>query len=185
MPLLTRTAEFRNDLNDPINREAEERFRGYCERWGWPVRDCRPQRTVYDFEVAVTRGLTYRIDVKADTYVDDTARVPFEDRKVFTDGGEVAGWGHSTELDILALVGITTWRCVFVRMREFRELVLREASCDLLPSDWIPIRIENTRDGLPWQTTHGWAVPVGELWSARALWRIDFLPTVYGETGVI
>lgn len=173
-------ADFWDDLNDPCVREAEQRVYEYLRTTRrWAVRDFRDDYLKWDFEVYPTRGMRWRLDVKADRKCDGTHRLPFESHHVYPDGTEQIGWGRS-DLDIVAIVGVgvPTWRCHFVRVREFRALVER-AVADAprqggsMPRDWKPINRENLRGGY---VTHGWAVPRNDVIDAQALLHMAKVP---------
>lgn len=164
-------ADFFADVAEPKTIEAEERVLAYLRGRGWPCIDVRRRNAAWDFELYAGER-RQRIDVKCDAYLDTTARLPFEDRHVFNDGSIKPGWGWSPDLDIVAVVGRDTSRCVFVRLPEFRALVEREQ----VPTrgcapDWKRIDRENVN-----KRTQGWAAPLGLLFQVGAIWHVAALP---------
>lgn len=168
-------ADFLADVASPVNIEAEQRVCDYLRNTRrWPCIDRRDKCLAWDFELYPGGGAMFRLDVKADSYVDESGRVPFEDCHVYRDGSEKAGWGRNQRLDLVAVVGTTSWRCVFVRLPAFRALIGRaQVGRTFMPATWKPIDRENKRGGY---RTKGWAVPLDEAWRAQAVFHVAELP---------
>lgn len=166
-------ADFRVDVVKASVLNAEQRVYDYLRHRGWPCKDRRADHLGWDFEVYPHPGIRWRLDVKADSYFDGSARVPFESHHVYPEGGHKLGWGRNEDLDIVAVVGTTTWRCAFVRVREFRALVERASKERFMPAGWVPFAQPNLRGGY---VTHGWAVPMDALWTGMAMQHVATLP---------
>lgn len=168
-------ADFLADVAHPLNIEAELRVLDYLRnRRGWPTLDVRSKRKPWDMECFGGGGIMRRLEVKADHYLDDTANVPFEHSHVYRDGHEEAGWGQKQQIDIVAVVAVKSWRCIFVRLPELRALVEREqAGFVAKPLGWKLIDRENLRGGY---RTKGWAIPITDAWKAMAIFLIVELP---------
>lgn len=161
-------ADFLEDVNDPLTLEAEQRVYPYLtEERLWTCEDVRDKCLPWDFLVTAA-GPILRLDVKADSYIDETGRIPFEDRHVYRDGSEAPGWGRDTGLDVVAVVGTTSWRCAFVRVEQLRTLVGDAiAQANLMPHGWRPFDRDNGN-----KRTKGWAIPLDQAWRAGAIWHV-------------
>lgn len=177
-------ADFWDDLNDPCVKEAEHRVYRYLrDVKRWPVTDTRERHIPWDFVVHPHPGITWRLDVKADKWMDESGRLPYETHHVYPDGTQKDGWGVIEELDKVAVVavgkkGVTgSFRCVFVDRKVMRHYVEREkaqaeAEGRSLPVGWRKIERENEGG----KVTYGWAVPLGDAFAAMAYRTVVQLP---------
>lgn len=167
-------ADFLVDVADPANIEAERLVLAYLRNVRrWPCLDRRERCQGWDFEVSPGGGAMWRLDVKADSYIDSTMRGPFEGRHVYRGGAVKDGWGRNPSLDLVAVVGTSSWRCWFVRVPVLRAMVDRCAATDLMPKGWVPFRRDNLRGGY---VTEGWAVPLEDLMRGMAILHVAQLP---------
>ena len=168
-------ADFRRDVADSLYKRAETIVLSYLrDTLGLKVFDVRSRFLGWDFIVEMG-GRAYRIDVKADRWIDRTFNIPFEDMNVPDDGG--APWpgnGRHPDLDFLFVVGVDTWRFVPVNVPMMRAYVDRCVASGQADG-WTRWECPNTLDGRHYTTT-GWAVPGGELWRIGALGSLGPLP---------
>ena len=177
-------ANFWGDLNDPDVQYAEQLVYDYLRGVKrWPVTDTRGQKLPWDFEVYPQPGIRWRLDVKADRWMDESGRLPYETHHVYPDGSEKDGWGRIAELDIVAVVAMGkddvqgTHRCVFVERKAMHQLVegaitTAERERRSMPANWVPFERENEGG----KVTHGWAVPMGEAFKAMVYRTVVQLP---------
>lgn len=177
-------ADFWDDLNDPCVRHAEHLvYRYLTEVKRWPCKDLRDQHIPWDFEVHPHPGITWRLDVKADHWMDESGRLPYETHHEYPDGSRKDGWGVIEELDKVAVVAMGkdgvpgTYRCVLVDRRAIHQLVedekaRAERENRSMPPLWRKFACPNKRG----KVTHGWAVPMGDAFAAMAYRTVVQLP---------
>ena len=177
-------ANFWDDLEDERTKDAERLVWAYLQRTNrWPCEDTRDLHVPWDFRVMVAPGLWKQLDVKADRWMDESGRLPYETHHVYPDGSEKDGWGRSTALDIVAVVAMGkdgvpgTHRCVFVERKAMHQLVegaitTAERERRSMPANWVPFERENEGG----KVTHGWAVPMGEAFKAMVYRTVVQLP---------
>jgi len=177
-------ADFWDDLNDPCVRHAEHlvyRYLTEVKRWG--CQDTRSQRLPWDFVVQPTRGITWRLDVKADHWMDESGRLPYETLHVYPDGSQKDGWGVIQELDKVAVVAVGkdgvpgSFRCVFVDRKAIHQLVEDEkARAEAQGRSMPPLWRKFARENKGGKVTHGWAVPLGDAFASMVYREIVQLP---------
>lgn len=154
-------ADFYKDRDDPRTQKAESLVHDYLRSLvDWVCVDTRWEKIGWDFEMR--SGLVVmRLDVKADRYIDETRRAPFETHHVYRDGLVKPGWGRNPNLDVVAVVDTQRWTCWMLDAPALREHVSRRTRNGGLPEGWKVIAREN-----PGKTTHGFAIPLKEIQNA-------------------
>jgi hypothetical protein len=96
-----RLANYQEDVHNKLYREAEDRVLAYLHGRGKQVKDCRPERTFYDFII----GSAWTLDVKCDTRYVETGRVAWEQLLIKHAGGVesiIESWGMHHGLSYIA-----------------------------------------------------------------------------------
>ena len=177
-------ANFWRDLNDPRTRYAEQLVYDYLRGVKrWAVTDTRKLHVPWDFVVHPHPGITWRLDVKADKWMDESGRLPYETEHVYPDGSTKLGWGRIAELDVVAVVAMGkkgvrgSHRCVLVQRPAMHQLVesaitkAQRERCSM-PANWVPFKPDNECGDY---ITHGWAVPMDQAFKAmvyRETWEL-------------
>jgi len=157
-------ADFDADTADWRVAAAEQRVARYLASLGYVVEDTRDACGRWDFRIHQS-GATYTVDVKADRIFDTSGNVVFEERHVYPDGRSDDGWGVCPHLDILAMVGVDSWRCAFLRLPPFRAFVRQGKGKRF--------RRENRRGGY---VTEGVVISLADAWVSGALFHLAHLP---------
>ena len=176
-------ANFWEGLSDPDVQYAEQLVYDYFRGEGIPCIDRRSQKLPWDFEVYPQPGILWRLDVKADHWMDESGRLPYETHHEYPDGSRKDGWGVIEELDKVAVVAVGkdgvpgSYRCVFVDRKAMHQLVegekaRAEAQGRSMPFGWRTFARENEGG----KVTHGWAVPMGEAFAAMVYRTVVQLP---------
>lgn len=99
------TADFARDVVNAQVLEAEQKvYLALRKIPHWKLCDVRGKHIAYDFEAEVI-GQRKTVDVKYDRYIERTGRVVFERLHRHDSGETRAGWGYSSVLDYIAVVG--------------------------------------------------------------------------------
>lgn len=162
---------YRDDVADPLNEEAEERFYlAAVRRFGaLAVEDTRDLHLAGDFIIRHGECVEWRVDVKCDRQAYRSRRVPYEEGHLYRNGRFQVGWGPDESLDFVVFVTPEDWCARWVKLREFRAHV--EDRCtqagewgefDVLPGGWA--RIDNAERNVDrGYRTQGYAVPLAEI----------------------
>ena len=166
-------ADFLEDVALPgANRAEELVFRAYKDT-GHNIRDCRHQKTCFDFQVWWWDDwLT--LDVKYDRYIESTGRVLFEkfhEPANFLHKNLRSGWGFERHPKLLAIVGLSLQKALVYQLDEIRTFVTIHTASGKMPQGWVYSKPFNLRGGY-W--THGYAIPISEL-SACAIEPVELL----------
>jgi hypothetical protein len=166
-----------HDLNNPVNTAAEVAVFAYLrETCGFTTWDYRHRWEAYDGAIHTGGPQPCRFDVKCDSYIDGTRRIPWELWLTYPDGRRDPGWAQNTDLDLIAVVYRWTWRVVFVRVPRVRHLVARVRPDWALPDDWRRFKCENMpRSGRPYHG-EGWAIPLDACHAIDAVAHVGHLP---------
>lgn len=117
-------SDFRQDVADKGNIEAEEVVYAYLVNRFDLVVDKRGYNTAWDFEFQkLDDERRWTIDVKRDKNVDTSGRLPFEICDLRTGGILRPTWGVNPDLDFLAVVNGGLDTAYIANMRQVRNVI--------------------------------------------------------------
>jgi hypothetical protein len=152
------------DVKNPVYIEAEERVLYWLrKRYGYgSVWDARDTHRSYDFLAHLGTADQKQLDVKTDSYLNETGRVAFESRVRYMDGKETPGWGRKG-LDLIAYVCPVEWRMYLVDGHILARLV--DENEETLPPGWK--RFSKLNPGRC--VVEGFAIPLEDLDASQAI----------------
>jgi hypothetical protein len=169
------TGNFKQDVNNPLFQDAENRVLSWLRKqeasasWPWGVIDRRDKHREGDFVLLPLKGGPERLlDVKCDVWSIKTGRFAWEEKLVQADGREYPGWGKSN-LDYVVYVtpqpkdAEGRWEAWIVDAKALRTgmeyYIAHKPLQSLTERGWKQFDKRNT-DG---RRGVGWAVPRNQL----------------------